>query len=56
MIQLRRFDIRPARDRFTRDEVAAIELVLGHVHPGNLGALPPSPSVILYKAHVLGLL
>lgn len=56
MIQLRRYSIRPAYERFTRDQLAAIELVMDHVHPGNLGALPPSPDMLLYKASVLGLL
>lgn len=41
MIQLRRFPIAPAFVRFTADQLAAIELVMGYVHPGNLGALPP---------------
>lgn len=45
-----------ARPRFTATEALAVELVVGHVHPGNLGALPPAPSVLLYKAHQLGLL
>ena len=27
-----------------------VELVLEVVHPGNLGALPPSPDVLAYKA------
>lgn len=42
--------------RFTETEALAVELVIGHVHPGNLGALPPSPEVLLYKAHQLGLI
>lgn len=37
-----------------RDEV--VELVLGEVHPNNLGALPPSPEVIAYKAMQIGLI
>lgn len=50
-------NIRPAaRPRFTQTEALAVELVVGHVHPGNLGALPPAPSVLLYKARQLGLL
>lgn len=40
----------------SRDQEAAIELVLEAVHPGNQGALPPSPQHLLWKAHQLGLL
>ena len=32
------------------------ECVLDLVHPGNLGALPPSPRALLGKAESLGLL
>lgn len=32
------------------------ELVLDAVHPGNLGALPPSPRVLIRKADQLGLI
>lgn len=56
MIQLRRFPIAPAFVRFTADQLAAIELVISHVHPGNLGALPPAPDMLLYKARQIGLL
>lgn len=31
------------------------EVVLACVHPGNLGALPPSPGMIRYRAAQLGL-
>lgn len=31
------------------------ELVLENVHPSNLGALPPSPDMIAYKAVQIGL-
>ena len=31
------------------------ELVLEHVHAGNLGALPPSPEVLTWKAVQIGL-
>lgn len=41
---------------FTADQRTAIELVLDHVHPGNLGPLPPCPSMLLYKAAQIGLL
>lgn len=36
--------------------VAAAEVVLPLVHPGNLGVLPPSPRQLLSKAHTLGLI
>ena len=32
------------------------ELVLAEVHPGNLGALPPSPRLLIDKAHALELI
>lgn len=32
------------------------ELVLDNVHPGNLGALPPSPRTLICKADQLGLI
>lgn len=32
-----------------------LSIVVDHVHPGNLGALPPSPSMLAYKGEVLGL-
>lgn len=32
------------------------ELVLDAVHPGNLGALPPSPRTLIRKADQLGLI
>ncbi|MDH1555954.1 hypothetical protein N5E86_15985 [Stutzerimonas stutzeri] len=41
---------------FTADQRTAIGLVLDHVHPGNLGALPPCPATLLYKARQIGLL
>lgn len=30
--------------------------MLTDVHPGNLGALPPSPRLLVYKAAQIGLL
>ena len=44
------------RPKFTADERVAIELVIGYVHPSNLGPLPPSPAVLLGKARQIGLL
>ena len=44
------------RGRRGRALRAAMELVVECVHPGNLGALPPSPKVLVAKAHQLGLL
>lgn len=41
---------------FTADEKVALELVIGYVHPSNLGPLPPSPAVLLGKARQIGLL
>lgn len=41
---------------FTADQRTAVELVIEHVHPGNLGPLPPCPSMLLYKAAQIGLL
>jgi len=32
-----------------------LQIVLEHIHPGNLGALPPSPDLIAHKAVVMGL-
>ena len=34
---------------------ALFEVVIEHVHPGNLGDLPPSPRVLLSKGWLLGL-
>lgn len=34
----------------------AFEIVIDHVHPANLGALPPSPSVLQNKALDLGII
>jgi hypothetical protein len=31
-------------------------MVLEVVHPGNLGALPPAPDVLVYKAEQVGLI
>lgn len=36
-------------------EQLLIQLALEAVHPGNLGALPPAPTVLLAKAHQIGL-
>lgn len=33
-----------------------VELVLDNVHPDNLGALPPAPWMIVWKAEQLGLI
>lgn len=33
-----------------------LELILEFVHPGNLGALPPSPDVVAWKGVQIGLL
>ncbi|SFT78036.1 hypothetical protein [Pseudomonas marincola] len=42
--------------RATRDmELLLCELAIEAVHPGNLGALPPSPEVLLCKAQQIGL-
>jgi len=41
---------------FTQDERAAMQIVASHVHPSNLGDLPPSPDTLLYKARQIGLL
>ena len=38
------------------DRVTAMMIVLEHCHPGQLGQLPPSPSVLLGKAVLLGIL
>jgi hypothetical protein len=45
-----------AIDRCWDDVVTAIDLVLAEVHPGNLGALPPSPANLLWKAYSVGIL
>lgn len=37
-----------------RSEVA--ELVLESVHPANLGALPPSPELLIFKAIQIGII
>lgn len=42
------------RRDFLREEV--VELVLECVHPSNLGALPPSPDMIAYKAIQIGII
>ena len=42
--------------RFTDSQRLAIALVMAEVHPGNLGALPPSPGVLLGKAVQIGIL
>jgi BarA-like signal transduction histidine kinase len=31
------------------------ELSMDAVHPGNMGALPPCPDVLIHKARVIGL-
>lgn len=43
------------RRRAAADRLAAFQLVLECVHPGNLGPLPPSPRVLAGKAYLLGL-
>lgn len=49
-----RYYRRQAQER--EERALAFELVIGHVHPGNLGALPPSPATLQRKAQQLGLL
>ena len=46
------------RKQAARRELAhtVCELVIAEVHPGNLGVLPPSPEVLLWKAVQIGLL
>lgn len=40
-----------------REEFAILaELVIGHVHPSNIGPLPPSPDVLRRKARQIGLI
>lgn len=46
---------RERKRRVEADKAAAMALVVETVHPGNLGALPPSPQVLLAKAWQLGL-
>jgi len=43
------------QDKARADRLAAWQLVLETVHPGNLGVLPPSPRVLTSKAYLLGL-
>lgn len=52
------YRIRAHREKQRAREVRALafELVIGHVHPGNLGALPPAPRVLEAKAFSLGIL
>lgn len=44
------------RSRHEAVQRLAFCLVLAEVHPGNLGALPPSPEVLRCKAQQIGLL
>lgn len=48
---------RARHERAIRESFPLVaELVLGAVHPGNLGALPPSPRTLIRKANQLGLI
>lgn len=47
-------NVRRANARWVFDRYYACMVDL--VHPGNLGALPPSPRTIAYKASFLGLM
>ena len=38
------------------DRAAAMMVVLEHCHPSQLGELPPSPSALMGKAVMLGIL
>ena len=45
------------RARAKRELAALVySLVIEAVHPGNLGALPPSPNVLIGKADFIGLI
>ncbi len=41
---------------FTTTQWVAMGLVMGSVHPGNLGPLPPSPRALILKAETIGLI
>lgn len=46
----------PMRNRSKTVPVQSnLEIVLELVHPGNLGALPPSPSMLAYKGEQIGI-
>ena len=48
---------RAIHEQCIRDDFALVaELVIEAVHPGNLGALPPSPRTLIRKADQLGLI
>ena len=48
---------RARHERAIHESFALVaELVLDAVHPGNLGALPPSPRTLIRKAEQLGLI
>lgn len=48
---------RARHERAIRESFPLVaELVLDSVHPGNLGALPPSPRTLIRKADQLGLI
>lgn len=47
---------RRARDNARSTICMIAELVLDAVHPANLGALPPTPYTLVYKAAQIGLI
>lgn len=47
------YPLRTRSKRVPRQDM--LEVVLELVHPGNLGALPPSPSMLAYKGEQIGL-
>lgn len=51
-----RMNVRRARDKARSTICMVAELVLDAVHPANLGALPPAPSTLVYKAAQIGLI
>ncbi len=53
---LYRMNVRRARDNARSTICMIAELVLDAVHPANLGALPPTPHTLVYKAAQIGLI
>ena len=53
---LYRMSVRRARDDARSTVCTVAELVLEAVHPANLGALPPAPRTLTYKAAQIGLI
>ena len=45
---------RRTRSKLVHDN-SMLAVVLELVHPGNLGALPPSPSLLAYKGEQMGI-